>query len=230
MLLFYTFILYQQLYIDHPSIVLFNYKLNSNNLNTTSMLINNIKYRETSIPNNFNGITALELKPGEYNLKMNHNNTNLQWLIFTDYEKIMQSQHNLNDIIINNSTLVSYKYYSNNNHILHLAYQIVLPKQNSTIQFTLNIDGNEFNTESNNGFSIYKNISLLKGYHNIKIISKSSSNWCSCPSYKNGFYNGRYFYAWINKINENPITINNKYSTYATYSFNLIYLIHLLII
>ena len=29
--------------------------------NETSLMINNIPYRETSIPNNFNGITAFEL-------------------------------------------------------------------------------------------------------------------------------------------------------------------------
>lgn len=228
MLIFYPIIIYFQLYIDQSSIVLFNYKLNSNYINATNMLINNIGYRETSIPSNFNGITAFELNPGKYNIKMKHANTNLQWSIFTKYQKIMTSQHNLNDIIVNNSTLVSYKYYSNNNHMLHFAYQIVLPVQDNQIEFTVNIDGITYTKISNNGFSIYKNITLQSGYHFISITSKSSTNWCSCPSTGNGFMTGRYFYAWIEELTNIKV---HPFALSLESNFNLIYIyiIHFLI-
>ena len=226
MLIFYPIIIYFQLYIDQPSIVLFNYKLNSNYINATNLLINNVGYRETSIPSNFNGITAFELNPGKYNLKMKHMDTNLDWKTFTKYQKIMTSQHNLNDIIVNNSTLVSYKYYSNNNHMLHFAYQIVLPPKDNQIEFTVNIDGITYTKISNNGFSIYKNITLYPGYHFITITSKSSTNWCSCPSIGNGYMTGRYFYAWINKQDEHDLIPSSMLSKY---SINIMYIIHLLI-
>lgn len=215
------------LYLQNKSIILFNYKSNYNN--ETSLMINNIPYRETSIPNNFNGITAFELNSGYYNFNLKHRETDLHWQIFPNWQKIMSTQHKLNDIIVDNTTLVSYKYYSDKSHILHMAYQIVLPQQNNTIKFIINIDGIITTINSNNGLSIYKNISLLEGLHYINIYSKSHVRWCSCPSIKNGFSNGRYFYAWIEPIGSQLELFTKKIKSVLNINLLYVHIVRLMI-
>ena len=50
------------IYINQNSVVLFNYKSNTNN----TLLINNVPFRETSILNNTNANIAFQLNKGYY--------------------------------------------------------------------------------------------------------------------------------------------------------------------
>lgn len=202
-------------YLHDTRIVLFNYNLIKNDYNKyTHLQINNIGFRETGISSNFDGITAFKLKAGNYNFSMKHANSELTWKIFSNYDKIIDSHHTLNSIIISNNTLISHNYEYPKSHILHIAYQNVLPFSNNSIQFILQIDGFEYIHNSHNGYSIYKNITLQKGKHFIKISTKSDSKWCSCPSINDGFSNGRYFYAWVEPIDSHLNTIQQNISNY----------------
>ena len=214
------------IFIEDKSIVLFNY---TSNYKPTNLLINNVPYRETSIPKNFNGITAFEFNKGYYDFKLKNNEPNLKWKLFTNCQRIMSSQHKLNDIVINNTTLVSQKYYSDKAHLLHLAYQLILPKQNDNIEFIIDIDGQITKKITNNGISIYKFINLDAGIHYITIYSKSNNNWCSCPSMNTGFSSGRYFYSWIEPM-ESHLQLFKK-NIKKIFSINLlsIHIIHLMI-
>ena len=83
---FYMFLIFNyilSIYLNEKSIVLFDY--NSNNTNT--LTINNIPYRETSIPKNFNGTIAFEINPGYYNFNTIYPNNKLNWKIFTKWQK-----------------------------------------------------------------------------------------------------------------------------------------------
>tara|TARA_Y100001954_G_scaffold224594_1_gene264190 strand:+ start:62 stop:739 length:678 start_codon:yes stop_codon:yes gene_type:complete len=214
-------------YLQDKSVILFNYK--SSLYDNTRLLINNIPYRETGVPPNFTGNIAFEFNPGYYNFNLNNDLNKLYWRIFPNWRKIMSTQHKLNDIIVRNTNLVSYNYYSDKDHILHFAYQMALFKQNNNIQFIIEIDNEKTIINSNNGLSIYKNITLIKGYHNINIYSKTNSTWCSCPSIQNGFTNGRYFYAWIEPIDNQVELFTNNIK--KIFNINLIYIhiIHLMI-
>ena len=168
-------------YINQISVVLFNYKSNTNN----TLLINNIPFRETSITNNTNGIIAFKLNKGNYTFNTLYPNKYLNYKIYSNWEKIMDNSHMLNDIIIKNNELINFQYYSNKNHILHISYLINLfSKNQSLIKFILNIDNIKYIYNTNSGLSLYKNLTLTSGVHHISIITKSDTYWCSCPSIK----------------------------------------------
>ena len=208
------------------SIILFTY--NSNGLPLNSLYINKIKYRETCIQSNNDGIFALELNPGIYSFETEYGEPHINK--FTNYQTIMPIKHNLNDIIINNNTLVSHSYYSEKEHYLYIAYQISLVPQynNQSITFYVKINNNTIYIQKviQNGFSYYKKIKMYKGHHSISITTITNNNWCSCPSINTGFSYGRYFYSWIQNIENNSITINNI----NNYKLNIVRLIHSIII
>ena len=57
-------------------------------------------------------------------------------------------------------------------------------------------------TAQEDGYSIYKNITLPKGQHFVKIIVDSENEWCSNPSKGTGFESGRYLFSWTEGIND----------------------------
>jgi len=208
-------------------VVLFNYKSNTNN----TLLINNVPFRETSILNNTNANIAFQLNKGYYTFSTLYPNKYLNYKVFSKWEKIIDKTHILNDIIIKNNELINFQYYSNKNHVLHISYLInLISKNNSLIKFILNIDNFKYTYYTNSGLSLYKNLTLSPGIHHVYITTKSNTFWCSCPSIKNGFQNGRYFYSWIEPI-ENRINIYSNIKQKLTINFNLfvINLIHFMI-
>lgn len=215
------------IYINQNSVVLFNYKSNTNN----TLLINNVPFRETSILNNTNANIAFQLNKGYYTFSTLYPNKYLNYKVFSKWEKIIDKTHILNDIIIKNNELINFQYYSNKNHVLHISYLInLISKNNSLIKFILNIDNFKYTYYTNSGLSLYKNLTLSPGIHHVYITTKSNTFWCSCPSIKNGFQNGRYFYSWIEPI-ENRINIYSNIKQKLTINFNLfvINLIHFMI-
>ena len=215
------------IYINQNSVVLFNYKSNTNN----TILINNVPFRETSILNNTNANIAFQLNKGYYTFSTLYPNKYLNYKVFSKWEKIIDKTHILNDIIIKNNELINFQYYSNKNHVLHISYLInLISKNNSLIKFILNIDNFKYTYYTNSGLSLYKNLTLSPGIHHVYITTKSNTFWCSCPSIKNGFQNGRYFYSWIEPI-ENRINIYSNIKQKLTINFNLfvINLIHFMI-
>lgn len=209
-MLYKLFYLIQSVIIPEKNILLFKYNDN--------LTINDIKYRETSIPPNFNGVFALEMDRGSYYFNAN----NLSLKTFNKYE-ILPVQNDYNNKIINNSTLVNYNYSCIKSHKLHIAYQIVLYPCNKCTSInkpniSLVIDNIVYNTPvQNNGYSVYKNITLPRGQHTVKIISNSNTNWCSILSKGDGFESARHLYSWIEYTNLREL-----------YAYSSIYLIILI--
>ena len=71
------------------TIVLFNY--NSYGFLNNSLYINNIKYRETCIQSNQNGIFALELNPGTYTFETKYNTLEINLLIILQLNQIIMN-------------------------------------------------------------------------------------------------------------------------------------------
>ena len=145
-----SFLSINEILLD-KSIVLFTY--NSFGLPDNSLYINNIKYRESCIQSEQTGIFALELNPNTYSFETKYNSLEINK--FTNYKTIISNQHQLNNIIINNNTLVSHEYYSQKKHYLYIVYQInLLPQYNNqSILFDVKINNNIIHSEkTHSGF------------------------------------------------------------------------------
>ena len=176
-----------------------------------NLTINDIKYRESSIPAEFNGVFALEVDKGSYAF----NATNFRLRTFDDYE-VLPVENTLTNMKIpeGETTITSYNYTYKRQHKLHIAYQIVMEpcssQCNSTIDYpnmTLYVNNLEYLIpQQKGGFSIYKNISLPQGHYTVKIIAQSNQEWCSLPTKGDGFEAGRYLYMWTElETNKNEI-------------------------
>ena len=199
-MLYNIFYLFHSVIIQDKSILLMTYNDN--------LTINDIKYRESSIPPQFDGVFALEVDKGSYSFDA----TNFTLRTFDNY-KVIPVENTLTNIKLNNggTTLASYNYTYKKPHKLYIAYQIII--DNCTNQYSFNtpptmtlfIDKQEYSiTHQQNGFSLYKNITLPEGNHYVKIITNSGNNWCSNPSKGNGFESGRYLVSWIVEDEDHP--------------------------
>jgi len=179
-----------------------------------NLTINDVKYRESSIPPQFNGIFALEVNRGSYAF----NASNFTLKTFEKYE-VLPVDNTLSNMKVaeGETTITSYNYTYKNPHKLHIAYQIVTDPCLSLTEYpNITLYVNNINyaiPQQKGGFSIYKNISLSEGYHTVKIISQSTQEWCSIPTKGDGFEAGRYLYMWV-ELENNPIELYIRSSLY----------------
>jgi len=193
------FYLLHSVIIQDKSILLMTYNDN--------LTINDIKYRESIIPPQFNGVFALEFNKGSYAF----NATNFTLRTFDNYE-VIPVENTLTDIKLGDgeTTLVSYNYIYNKPHKLHIVYQIVGEPCYSQCIFnhpnmTLYVNNLEYLIQpQQGGYSIYKNITLPEGRHFVKVIAESNGDWCSIPTRGDGFTTGRYLYSWIEENKDHP--------------------------
>lgn len=195
------FYLFQSVIIQDKSILLMTY---NNNLT-----INNIKYRESSIPPEFNGVFAIEVNKGSYDFDA----TNFTLRTFDDYE-VLPVQNSLSDMKVaeGETTVISYNYTYKKPHKLHIAYQIVTepcsPQCISPVDhptMTLYVNNLEYLIpQQKGGFSIYQNITLSEGQYQVKVIAQSTQEWCSMPTKGDGFEAGRYLYMWTELKDDHP--------------------------
>jgi len=175
-----------------------------------NLTIDGIKYRESSIPAGFNGVFALEVDPGYYAF----NATNLTTMAFGNYT-VIPVENTLVDIKFNvgDTTLASYNYTYIKPHKLHIAYQIVVNPCFSQCavtppKMTLYVNNLEYVIPSQqNGFSIYKNITLPHGQHFVKVIAESNGDWCNMMTKGDGFEAGRYLYSWTEEVEKDQPTL-----------------------
>lgn len=195
------FYLFQSVIIQDKSILLMTYNDN--------LTINDIKFRESSIPSEFNGVFALEVNRGSYAFSA----TNFTLRTFDNYE-VLPVENTLADIKVTNgeTTVTSYNYTYKKPHKLHIAYQIVTehcsPQCITPFDYpkmTLYVNNLGYLIpQQNGGFSIYKNVSLPEGQHQVKIIAQSTQEWCSIPTKGDGFEAGRYLYMWTELETDHP--------------------------
>jgi len=191
------FYLLHSVIIQDKSILLMTY---NNNLT-----INDIKYRETCIPSDFNGVFAIEVNRGSYAFDAD----NFTLRTFDNYE-VIPVENTLDNIKLSEgyTTLESYNYTYKRPHKLHIAYQIIVEPCISVCNIeypnlTLYINTNKYPIpHQEHGYSIYKNISLSRGHYSIRIISESTQDWCSLPTKGDGFEAGRHLYIWTELVND----------------------------
>ena len=228
----YIYILTIAIFKVESNIVKLNYGTSNNILsdysfsNTyISLKIDDSIYRESSIPINFDGIIAFRLNKINPFFQLIPNISN-SYLSYTYYpsNKIIAEKHYLSDKIIDNTNLVNKTYYYDKFHTLYITYQIILHNNNNNlipIIFNLLID-NKIKLKKkvyHTGISFFYSIKLERGAHTIQINTISNQIWCSCPSIKNGYNSGRYFFSWIDSesnSNINMAIMNNNESNYIT--------------
>ena len=221
-----------QIIINNPKILEINFYNNFSN--SASIELNNIRYRESSILPNQNGLFLIYLKQGIYNL---NNLKNLNYKLYNG-KKVGLSIFHLKDKIISNdkwNILDKINYQKFEKHKIFLRFIInVVELKGDIINYDLKlkINNNIYNFENitKNSYIIkMNNIEMNEGNNTIIISSISKfRHLCSCPSINDGFYSGRNLFVWyaIKKNDTNLVTYNIKFNKNNNKSYQTINIIY----
>lgn len=183
-------ILFQSIYYALSDVTLYKYKSNQH------MKFNNLMLRETINSQYF-------AYPGyhKFDYPLNYEN-----IYFNSYKHFYGTTL-LKDYYINKPTNVgNINYYYDRDHFFHYVINIVLSKKG---EFTLLHNNKPIDIKYSKTISIYNNIKLKKGRHSFEIYI-DGNKVCSCPSYKDGYQQTRYFFGWIVPFEKKNNTIQIK--------------------
>lgn len=209
-----SFILYSDsklLNINDNSIITIKYK--NNNKFPTSIYLNNIRFRESSLLPSHNGLFSIGLKKGNYKITSDSsiNKENINFSTIIEKGNMIKSNSLLKTKLIKKNKYIELEkinYYQNKNHKIRISSMINLKKYynkygkyqiylllNNKVIFTKNSTDNVFTYLSDH-------INIQKGNNIISLKAISYDNiWCSCMEINDGFNYGRHLTSWI--INEN---------------------------
>lgn len=127
-----------------------------------------------------------------------------------------------------NSTLLdigNIVYNTTKPHIFHYVINVIT---DSFLSYNLILSHNNIKlkniiSRSYQPISLYDMIILPKGFHSFNLyITSSTKNICNCPSIKDGYQNTRYFFGWLEYLQND---INNMKSKSGNMLNNLMYMI-----
>ena len=188
---------YEQIECKNPSVIVFEY---SNNIDQSmSIQINGNKYRESSITNGKNGLFAISVKPGIYNI----NNSQIKSTVYPG-QPYKNNNFNLKDIVIKSKwTDLSNTIFSlDKSSFVYIVTMANFKCMNlkSQVNFRLQINNIPIHFEKlsyQQNFIYFNKLFFEAGSYVLSLQALSDSDFCcSCMSEKDGFKNGRYLLAW----------------------------------
>jgi hypothetical protein len=128
------------------------------------------------------------------------------------------------DLFIRNGSMEigSIYYFYHKSHIFHYVLNIV---SSSNTNYHVNINYNNKTVQTYTtitSISIYNFVKVPKGHNLFTIIISSNDLLCNCPSINNGYTNTRFFYGWIDSLQNSENGNVNKFPTSVTIANSII--------
>jgi len=199
----------------------------------SSIYLDKIRFRESSLLPNYEGLFSIGLKKGKYEIS---NDDNIYFNKIIEKGRIIKSNSKLKTKLIKKNKFIELEkinYYQNKNHKIKISTMLNLKKYhnkpgkyqiyillNNNILFTKNSTSNVFTYLS-------EYINVPKGNNIITMKAISYDNiWCSCMEANDGFNYGRHLTSWIFKEKKNEtliriqLNVNNKLNIITKYNIN----------
>jgi len=186
------------------------------NHETTTLEINNWRYRETLFTNTLHFVPKLKANVN-YTFKVNNMDVFPKLKYIYPYQNIKSNcklSDNGNLIYPNSSIEICYSnYFYETEHRLNIIGNFVQYPNHECNKLIVYVDEIPYKIL---GTNFHKKMNLLKGYHTfyVKIINCGNLPIANAPSIGNGYNSTRYLFMWIEqkyKTTELPISINIKH-------------------